>query len=283
MVRIMTDSAADFEPAELEAMNVTCIPLAVTFGEREYVENQDMSKALFYELLESTKEFPRTSQPSPQSFAAAYEEAKAAGDETVVITLSSGLSGTHQSAVLAKDLAEYEKCYVVDSLNGTGGERALVEYAVKLRDLGKSAREIAGEVETLRSRVVLYACMDTLEYLYRGGRISSAVYRIGSFAHIKPILHVDAEGRAEIPAKAIGIRKGMDYLCKRLETQPMDKKYPLYVMFTGNRANGEALAQRLRGLGYEIPDSRIVNVGAAVGAHIGANACGIVYIRRPRE
>lgn len=277
-VRIITDSAADFEPWELEALKVVCVPLSVTFGEREYQENADLSKEMFYDLLKRERSFPRTSQPSPDAFLAAVRAAEDGGEESVIVTLSSGLSGTYQSACTAKTLSESDRCYVVDSLNGTGGERLLVEYAVRLRDQGRSAREIAEALEDARTKVILYACMDTLEYLHRGGRISHTVYRLGSIAHVKPILHVDPLGRAEIPVKTLGMRKGMDFLCKQIAYDPPDPDYPFCVMYTGNRRNGEVLAQRLRDLGYPLPDHRIVNVGAAVGAHIGPDACGIAYV-----
>ena len=278
MVRIITDSAADFEPVELERMNIACIPLSVLIGGKEYRENLDITKNQYYELLAQTKEFPKTSQPAPHLLKELFEDAAANGDEAIFITLSSGLSGTYQSSVMIKNDLGFENCYVVDSLNGTGGERMVVEYAVRLRDEGKGAAEIVEKIEALRSRVVLYACMDTLEYLYRGGRISHTAYTLGSLTQIKPILHVDPEGRAEIPAKMMGMRKGMDFMCKKIQTVKPDPEFPVYIMYTYNRKNGEVLAQRVRDMGYDVPDERIINVGAVVGSHIGPQACGIVYI-----
>lgn len=278
MVRIITDSAADFEPSELENMRISCVPLYVFFGETEYRENINLTKNQFYELLTHEKTAPTTSQPSPDSFVELITEARETGDEALIITLSSGLSGTYQGALVAKELAEYSGCYIVDSRNGTGGERMLVEQAVKMRDMGMGAAEIAKKLEKLREHIVLYTCMDTLEYLHRGGRISDASYRIGSLAHIKPIMHVTKEGKPEIPTKVIGLRKGIDYICKQLCAVKPDPSYPIYIMFTANRENGEKLAEQIRRLGYDIPDFRIYPVGAAIGAHIGPNACGVVYV-----
>ncbi len=279
MIRIITDSAADFEPQEYEKINISCIPLCVSFGEAEYQENVSMSKSLFYHLLEESEDFPHTSQPSPYVVECLLQEAMNSGDETIVITLSSSFSGFYQSVFMVKNMLNYEKCYIVDSLTATGGQRILVEQAVKLRDEGKKAAEIVAEIETLRSRLVLYACMDTLEYLHRGGRISKTTYMVGSLVNIKPIIMVEQDGHIGISAKVRGMRKGMDYLCQRLSAQKPDSKYSLYVMFTGNRAKGELLAKRLEDIGYEIPKERIINVGAAIGSHIGPNACGLVYIR----
>ena len=277
MVRIITDSAADLEIAEYEKLNVTCIPLTVYFGDREYQENVNLSKDQFYELL-ATGEYPKTAQASPQILLDLFEDAKKTGDEAIYITLSSALSGTYQSACVAKEMADYEGCYVVDGKNATGGQRMLVEYAAKLRDQGKSAREIMDGVNSLNGRIVLYACMDTLEYLYRGGRISQTVYKLGTLAQVKPIIRVSQEGRVEVPAKAMGMKKGMDYLCKRVEERKPDHNFPFYVMYTADRTNGEVLAEKFRALGYEIPEERIINVGAAIGSHVGPNACGMVYI-----
>lgn len=278
MIRIITDSAADFEPAEYEQLQITCIPLTVRFGDAEYQENVNLSKEQFYALVHETGEFPKTSQPSPEILLGMIEDAKNAGDDLIYISLSSALSGTYQSALMTKEMAEYDRCFVVDSRNATGGQRMLVEYAAKLRDGGKSAEEIIAGVESIRDRIVLYACMDTLEYLYRGGRISHTVYAIGSLAQIKPIIMVDQEGRVQVPAKAMGMRKGMDYLCKRLEQQKPDENFPVYAMYTENRVNGEALAKKMRASGVEVQG--ILNVGAAIGSHVGPNACGLVYVAK---
>ena len=279
MVRIVTDSAADFEPVELEQLNISCIPLSVQIGNESYQENVNLSKDQFYTLLAQNKEFPKTSQAPTQTVLDIYEDAKKSGDEVVHITLSSALSGTYQTALAIRDMAEFDACHIVDSLNATGGQRQLVEYAVKLRDLGKTAAEIAYAVESLRERVMLFACIDTLEYLYLGGRISRTVYKLGSMAQIKPIIRVDEQGGIEVPAKAMGMRKGMDILCKKIEAIPPCPDFPIYAMYTGDRTCGEKMAQRIRAMGYDVPDSQIINVGAAIGSHIGSNALGFVYIK----
>ena len=276
MVRIITDSAADFEPEEYRALGVTCIPLTVLFGDDEYQENLSLSKDDFYRLLRESGLFPKTAQASPALLQELFEQAHAAGDEAIYITISSAISGTFQNAVMVQQMLGYSSCHVLDSRNATGGQRLLVEYAVKLRDEGRSAAEIVAAVEALRSRVVLYACIDTLEYLYLGGRISHAVYQLGSIARIKPIIRVEPDGSIAVPAKAVGTRKGMDLLCKKPEQLPPDPAFPFYVMYTPDRTNGDELAQHLERLG--ISPTGIIPVGAAIGSHIGPNGCGFVYI-----
>ncbi len=278
MVRIITDSAADFEPAELSAKNIICVPMKINFGGEEYTENVNLTKSEFYELLASGEDFPKTSQPAPFDFEQVLERIKSDGDEAVIITISSALSGTYQNAFLVKNMLDYDGCYVVDSLSATAGQRVLVEHAVKLRDEGKSAAEIAEEITHLRERVEIYACIDTLEYLYKGGRISHTSYTVGSFVNIKPMITVSREGRVEVPAKALSMRKGIKNICARLEKVKPDTNYPMYLVYSHNRKNAELLADAVRGAGYDIDDEHIVNIGAAIGAHIGPNACGAIYI-----
>ena len=278
MIHLITDSAADFEPRELEQLNIACIPLSVRFGDADYQENVNLTKDQFYELLLNSGELPKTSQASPQILLDLFENARDAGDEAIYFTLSSALSGTYQSACMTRDLAESDRCHVVDSLNATGGQRLILEHAAGLRAEGKTTEEIIAGVEDIRSRIVLFACIDTLEYLYKGGRISQTVYKLGTLANIKPIITVESDGSIGIPAKAMGMRKGMDLLCKQAQSRPADPAFPFYVMYTNNRSVAEALAAKLAAVGIPVPDERIIQVGAAIGSHIGPDACGLVYV-----
>ena len=277
MIRIITDSAADLSPEEYAQLNITCIPLTVMFGEEEYRENVNLSKDRFYELLLSSDAPPKTAQASPQVLMDLFEEAHAAGDGAIYITLSSALSGTYQNAVMTKNLLGYEDCHVVDSLNATGGQRMLVQQAARLRDAGKSAGEIIAGIEELRGRIVLFACIDTLEYLYKGGRISQTAYKLGTLANIKPIITVEPDGGIGIPAKAMGMRKGIDYQCKHASTVPADPEQPFYVMYTNKREVARELAKKLETVGISVDEAHTIQVGAAIGSHIGPDACGLVY------
>jgi DegV family protein with EDD domain len=278
MIRIITDSAADLEPWEYEKYNIKCIPLTVMFGEDEYRENVNLNKDQFYKLLLSSENPPKTAQSSPQILMDLFEEAHAAGDGAIYITLSSALSGTFQNAVMTKNLLGYDDCFVVDSLNATGGQRLIVQYAAKLRDEGKSAQEIIAGIEDIRSRITLFACIDTLEYLYKGGRISQTVYKLGTLANIKPIITVETDGGIGIPAKAMGMRKGIDHQCKQAASIPADPEFPFYVMYTNQSAVARLLAGKLATIGITVDEDHTIQVGAAIGSHIGPDACGLVYV-----
>lgn len=280
MIRIITDSAADFEQHELQQLRITCIPLNIYFGSEEYADDGGLSKDRFYELLAASEEFPKTAQASPQILLDLFEEADKTGDDAIYICLSSALSGTYLNAMMTRNLAGSPHCFVVDSRNGTGGQRMLVEYAAKLRDEGKTASEIVAELEAVRDRVTLYACINTLEYLYRGGRISQTTYKIGTLANIKPIIMVDESGRVAVPGKAMGMRKGMDTLCKYVQQYTPDEDFPFYLMYTNNRSVAQTLSGHLAKQGITVPDDRYIQVGPAIGSHIGPESCGLVYIRK---
>lgn len=279
MVQIITDSAADFEPYELERMNVQCVPFTVAFGNDEYKENINITKQQFYRLLKEETDFPNTSQPSPHSFENILKKVKDSGDEAIVICLSSALSGACQSAVLAKNQLEFDKCHIIDSLTASGGERILVEQAVKMRNEGKNAEEIVTFLEALRFRVSLYACIDSLEYLFKGGRISRTACTVASVAHIKPIIHILNDGSVDMASKSLGTKRAMDFFDKVLDKYPADKDFPFYVMYTDSKNGGQALAEYLEKTGFKIPDDNIIDVGAAIGSHIGPNAFGVAYVR----
>ena len=282
MVIIATDSAADFEMNELEKMNVTCLPMSISFGDQTYLENISISKEEFFEKLQSDENFPKTSQPSPGAFEELFESAKNNNDEVIYIPLSSALSGDYQSAMAVKNMVDYDGIYILDSYTCTGGQRLLVEKAVQLKDEGKTAKEIYDFLDELKKRVEIYTVMDTLEYLYKNGRIANTAYYIAVLGHIKPIMHAgySTQGKADIPSKHIGLNKAINSIIDTLKQQKPDLDYPIYVMYTYKKDNANKLAAKIRELGYEIPEENIVPVGATVGAHIGLNACAIAYVRQ---
>ena len=278
MVRIITDSAADFEPQELEKYDITCVPMQISYDNNEYKENENLTKDQFYELLENCENFPKTSQPTPYDFEVLLEEFMENGDECIIITISSALSGTYQNAFLVKNMLDYENCYVLDSLNATAGQRLLVDYAVKLRDEGKSAKEIFEELEIMKTKIKLYACVDTLEYLHKGGRLSKTAYTVGTLANIKPVICISKEGKVEVSSKAMSMKGGISAVSKKLQTCIPNLKYPIYIVYSNNRKNGDLLAETVQKLGFEILPENIINIGATIGAHVGSGACGVVFV-----
>ncbi len=282
-IRIITDSAADYSMAEIEKRGITCIPMTINFGEEVYRDGIDITKEEFFEKMISAKELPKTSQPAPSAFVEVFEEAKKANDTVIVILISSELSGTIQSANLAKNIVDYDNIYIVDSKLATLGIRFLVDIAVAMRDKGASVEDIIHEVETIKERVCIYAGLDTLEYLYKGGRISKSVANIGTLANIKPIITFTPEGNVILCGKQIGTRRAIRHMAKYVAEHGYDKNYPVYFVYSYDRTNCAGFIQALQKQGMEFESPKIRGIGATIGTHIGPNAYGMVYVRPEDE
>lgn len=278
MIRILVDSAADYSLKELEEKNIEMIPLSITLNDNTYLDTVELERNHFYELLESTGSFPKTSQPSPEAFATVFHDAKEKGDEVICILLSSALSGTFQSAMIAKDMVEYENIYIIDSLSASIAIKLMADYADKLRRLNVSAKEIAAKVEEMKSRTRIFAAIDTLEYLQRGGRISKTAAAIGSLANLKPIITVTEEGTVSIVSKCIGRNKAIAAVLKLLEEHPADSEFPIYPLYTYGKENAEKLVEKCPKDTMICTDYQ--QVGAAIGSHVGAGAFGLVYVEK---
>ena len=235
MIRIITDSAADFEHSESEKLGISTIPLAVYIDGKEYKDDFLHSKERFYRLAKLSKDLPKTSQPSPYVYECALKKARDNGDSVVIITVSSALSGSYQSAVLARDLLGYKDCYVIDSKSASAGQKLVVKEALRLRDNGFSAKEIADFLLKFIKRIMIFACIDDMKYLYGGGRHTNAAVLLGSTGRIKPVISVTESGSVAFEAKTIGMRHGMNHMLLFLKKYGIDSSYPLYIMHTNSR------------------------------------------------
>ena len=121
---------------------------------------------------------------------------------------------------------------MIDSRSASAGQQLLAEHAAKMRKQGNTAREIVRQIRNVRSRLQLFACVNTLEYLYRGGRISKAAATIGTIINVKPILYVNESGEPEITARVHGNQKAVNYMLERLKAEPPDEEYPIYIMYS---------------------------------------------------
>lgn len=278
MIRIVVDSSADFFAEELKERQIELVPLNVTLGGETYQDGVNLEKNQFYELLIGQEDFPKTSQPSPEDFLNLFEDAKEKGDDVICLLLSSSLSGTCQTAHLAKNMAEYDRIYIVDSLSATIGIRLLAEQADKLRQQGLPAAEIASQLEELKSRIRIFAGVDTLEFLCRGGRVSRASAAIGELANIKPIISVSQEGKVVVLGKCLGKNKALRFLMDKLEANPADEDFPFYSIFTYGTENTEKLEAKLEKAGLSYTSRQ--QVGASIGAHVGPGAFGFIYIAK---
>lgn len=278
MIKILVDSSADYSKDELQQKGLEFVPLRVMFGEKSFIEGVNLERNGFYEMLTSSGEFPTTSQPSPQDFLTVFEKAKENGDEIICILLSSGLSGTCQSATLAKSMAEYDKIHIIDSLTATHPIRVLTDHALKLIEEGCAAEEIVSRLEDLKSRVKVIASLDTLEYLRRGGRIGRAAALVGELANLKPLITVGTDGKIDTLGKCLGKNKAISQLLRHLQSHAVDESFPMYSVYTYGTENTEKFEQKLEAAGYRIQDR--LQVGATIGTHVGPGVFGVVYVEK---
>ena len=278
MVKIITDSASDFEPNELKELMIDCIPLSVNFGDKEYKDNVTISKDEFFDKLKNTTETVKTSQPSLHDIVEEFEAAEHSKDGGVAIFMSSKISGTANTAQIACDMIGCKNVYVIDSLTASAGQKLLVEYAVKLRRQGKNSKEIYEEIEHIKTKISLLACLDTLEYLHNGGRVSQTKAMLATVARIKPVIRLSG-GNVELLAKSFNIKRGIKSLAERLEREELNPHFPVYVMYSDNESLANDLTSDIKRLLLNVHSVETVKVGAVIGSHIGTNACGIAFVK----
>ena len=274
MVRILVDSSSDCRKDEFDYF----MPIAVNLGGNEYLDGIDITADKFYDFLTSGEEFPKTSQPSPEGFLEIFKKVKEAGDELIYFALSSSLSGTYQGANIAKEMADYEGIYIIDTKAATHMIRILAEYAASLIKKGVSGAKIAEKCEELKGRIHAIAGLDTLEYLYRGGRLSRTSAAVGAIAGIKPVITVSKDGTVESIGKCIGRGKAIQFILDRLSAFDIDEEFPLYTLYTCGEENTNALELKLSEAGFAAKER--VQVGSTIGAHIGPGAYGIIFVSK---
>ena len=275
-VRIIVDSTTDVTPEIAEKYHLGLVPLKVIFDKTEFRDRFDLSVEEFYQRLASSSQLPTTSQPSPNDFVVEYEKAIAEGEDIVMITISSQLSGTYQSACLARTYCEHDNIYVVDSLQATIGTQLLLKEAIRLRDEGKSAREIAEFLEEIKGNISILAIVDTLEYLVKGGRLSKAAGFAGSLLGIHPVITLQ-DGKIEVLGKARGKKATMELVWKELVKRGMpDSRFEPIFGYTGHASAADDLIRYMNDKG--ISSSYLCSVGSVIGTHTGPGVCAIAYI-----
>lgn len=273
MIKILVDSSADCRLEDGVVDDI--IPISVNIDGTEYKSGVNLTSDRFYELLQSSQEFPRTSQPSPQEFIELFEQVKESGDQLIYLCLSSCLSGTYQGALIAKEMVDCDNVYIVDTMGATHIISILAEYARKLINEGFAAGEIVDKCEALKSKIKVYAGVDTLEYLYKGGRLSRTTAAVGSVAGVKPIVTVSG-GRVESIGKCIGKIRAMNFIVDKVKSHKIDKNFPIYSLYTCGTENCEVLEEKLAENGFEI-NGRL-QVGVTIGAHVGPGVYAVIFV-----
>lgn len=280
-VRIITDSACDIEPLEAKELGLTIIPLKTMFGKEEFLDGVNISHYQFFEKLIESEQIPITSQATPFEYEEEFKKVKEAGDTAVCITISSKLSGCYQSANIAVDGYE-DVVTIVDSNNVCIGQQILTLYACILRDMGKSAKEIAQELEEKKNRIRLIALLDTLEYLKKGGRISAAAAVAGAVLSIKPVIAIE-NGEVVVLGKARGSKNGNNMLKEMVKKESgIDFEMPHTLAYSGL---SDALLKKYMEDSKELYEGkvdvlRISTIGSAIGTHVGPGAIAFAFFAK---
>ena len=280
-VKFIVDSACDILPEEAKELGIIHLPLKVLFGENEYADSVDLSHEEFYEKLVESDVLPKTSQVPPADFEDAYRKVTEENNEAIVIMVSGKLSGTYQSAMIAQE--DFEgKVFVVDSENVAIGERILVYRGLEYAKMGLKASEIADKLNEDKKKIRLMALLDTLEYLKKGGRISSAVAFAGGLLSIKPVVAVE-NGEVSLIGKARGSKQGNNLLRELVaKSKGIDFEKPFSLAYSGLsdkllKKYIEDSAELWKGQTENLP---IYTIGCAIGTHVGPGAIAVAFFEK---
>lgn len=275
MIHIVTDSTADLSRAQAEALGVTVVPLTIRFGEEQFLDGVDLDSDAFYAKLASSSIHPTTSQPTPEQFTRAYTPLlQNPDDEIVSLHISGKLSGTLQSAHIARQELDPDRIHLVDTETVSAGLQFIVTAAAEDVAGGADAASVAQRAEERRSKVTIYVLLDTLTYLQRGGRIGRAQALIGSLLGVKPLLTVK-EGEVSPQARVRSRRQGVEMIGELLQ-----ERLPLRRVAAFHCGAPELLPVLEKRLRAALPDVEIVTgqVGPVVGVYTGPGGLGIAAL-----
>lgn len=276
-VLIVTDSTADIPFSVRETLNIEVVPLKIHFGDETYLDAVTIQSDEFYQKLSQSKVLPTTSQPSPLDFVEMYKRLLKEGDtEVISIHLSAALSGTYQSASLAKSLVdEGRKITLVDSKSASYGLGMMVVAAAEAAKEGKSGEEILNLIHELRESSRIYFIVDTLEYLYRGGRIGKASALIGSLLNIKPILTIDDSGEVAPVDKVRGQKKAMGRIVELLQQDFTGGPIEVMAAHSNSLSAAEELCALVKER-FEVSSLSFTNLGPVIGTHVGPGTIAVI-------
>ncbi len=278
MIKLIIDSASDITKEEADKLGITMVSMQIQFEDKEYLDGVDLLPEDFFKMLESSKNMPHTSLINEYRWTEVFEEATKNGDEAIVITMSSKLSGTYKCAEQAASNFN-GKVHVIDSLNVTLCERLLAYYALKLIKKEKTILEIVEILNKKKTKLRLFAMMDTLKYLKKGGRISAVAALLGELLFIKPIVAIIA-GEVKVLSREKGMKKVNQALANQVEKcGGIDFTMPYATIWSGS--NNSNLKKFIEEKNYLWKDhsSTIEEymLGSTIGTHIGPNAFGIAF------
>ena len=274
MLRVLVDSGSSIKFSEQEKLNVEIIPLRYLMGEKEYLDGLDETIDEFYKQLIDNRLFPQTSLPQLDVLKDKVDGYAAQGDDVIIITISSKISGTYNA--VCKLFEGVSNVHVVDSLSAVGGLRLIVEEINRNREL--PVDEILVKVNALVPRIRVIAIPETLDYLLKGGRLSKKEWLFGSILNLKPLISI-IDGTVKVASKKIGLRMAMRECADTLKRWNCDENYPIIASYTYNAENLTKLIQ-MTDEAYKPLMSDYDNLCPVIACHWGPNAFGFVFVRK---
>ena len=275
-IKIITDSTADLSKYLYDKHNIEVLPLLISFGEESYLDGVEISAEKVFERIEQDDILPTTAQVTPNRFMEAYKKYLDEGYKIISIHMSSAMSGTYQSACIAKDSLESDDIVIIDSQNVTAALGILVLKAVKLKEKGYDIFQIEKELNKIKDNVELSVCFESLEYLVRGGRISKTAGIVGSVLGIKLILEIK-DGLMSVKDKIRGTKKAIKKIISDLENADLDEEVPVILINVDNIEIKEALREYMNENNVDFVECP---VGSTVSIHSGPHCCGLVFLNK---
>jgi DegV family protein with EDD domain len=275
-IKIITDSTSDLPSILIEKYDIEVLPLTVHFGSETYKDGVDIKLPEFLEKMRTSDIFPTTSQVNPQRFYDCFKGYLQKGYKIVSLHLSSKMSGTYQSACIAKDMLETDDIVVIDSQNVTSGLGLLVIKASRLKEEGFNIKQIEEKILETIPHVKSSLSFESLDNLVKGGRLSKTVGVIGNFLGIRLILGV-VDGEMAVLDKVRGSKKAVKTILEYMEQHGMKEDEPCMLLQVDNKEVFEALEENLDSRNAEYFECE---AGCVVGTHSGAGACGIFFIEK---
>ncbi|MFA7573279.1 MAG: DegV family protein [Lutispora sp.] len=275
-ITILTDTLCDVPNEFVEKYNIRVLPLTVNFGEESYRDGIDITADEFFRKLEDSEELPKTSQINPPKFESVFKEELKRNNTVVAILGSSELSGTYNSAVIAKNNLESHNIYIIDSKAVTLGAGLLVIKAARLADEGKSVEDIVKAIEEAKNNMKQYFVIGSLKYLYKGGRISLSVSVLGSILNIKPLITV-IDGKLEMMEKTRGVKKAIAIMMNTIKNNgwTLDNKV-VGINHTICPEYAEYVEETINKL-YKPKEIIRGEVGSVIGTHAGPGCVALHF------
>ncbi len=294
-IKVITDSSSGFSKEEAEKYNVVILPLTLSYDGKDYLDGIDITTDGFYKMFFENQErrglarldvlglfnkdekgFPKTSMVSPAVFEETFKKVIAEGYVPVVLPISKKLSGTYQSAIIAKDMIENDDIIVEDSASALGAVKVMIK-SLLMKEY-ETKEDVIKEIDYLKKHINFYAVPETLAYLAKGGRLGKFSARVGNFLHFKPVIQLDYEGVLVPIDRPRGLKHAYKAVADYLNDNPIDFNYPCEFGYSTKEENVKALIEacktKLSG------DYTCAQISPVVGAHVGPGASALFYIAK---